>query len=181
MPSVADEAKKILADNYVTQPPVPVFDIARKNGLKIDVTHFPVQYGHIRGFITNEQSAYVMYVNADDSQREQNFTIAHELGHWKLHKGELEKDLNKSILFRISIADLNKDELEKQANLFAANLLIPDDLYFKYKDDLDQRGLADKFGVSEDVIGYRLQLLKDEQEESEASDNVVQEEKTPDR
>lgn len=172
------EAEKVLQDNFVAQPPVPVYDIARKNGLKIARVHFPTKYSHIQGFITKENNAYIMYVNADDSIGEQNFTIAHELGHWKLHKAQLEKDLNKSVLFRLSIAELNKDKLEAEANLFAATLLIPDELYEKYKDDLDQKGLADKFGVSEDIIGYKLKLL---QEKDKSPDGVVQkEETTPD-
>jgi Zn-dependent peptidase ImmA (M78 family) len=174
MNNIAEEANKILQNNFIGQPPVPVFDIAQKNGLTVSIVAFPASISHIRGFITKEADAYIMYVNANDSEAERNFTIAHELGHWKLHKGELEKDLNKSILFRISIAELNKDKLEQEANLFASALLIPDNLYYAYKDDLDQRGLAEKFNVPDDVIGYRLQLI---QQESAVSSDLVSQEK----
>lgn len=167
-----DEAKKVLSDNFVTQAPVPIYDIARKSGLRIEVTPFPTKFSHIQGFITKDNSAYTMYVNANDSEGERNFTIAHELGHWKLHKSELEKDLNKSVLFRLPLAELNKDPLEDAANEFAASLLIPDDI-LKQNEGKSPSDLARIFGVSEDVIGYRLKLLEEQAE----TQDVVQEEK----
>ena len=65
----------------------------------------------------------VICINYKRSYGHQNFTLAHELGHWFLHKG-------------VSISDddhvlYSSDKVEKEANEFASELLYPDELLMK--------------------------------------------------
>ncbi|HGM9705432.1 TPA: ImmA/IrrE family metallo-endopeptidase [Proteus mirabilis] len=54
-----------------------------------------------------------------------NFTIAHEIGHYVLHLEKLigNKELRKNILYN---NELHDKETEKEADLFAAHLLMPE-------------------------------------------------------
>lgn len=55
------------------------------------------------------------------------FVCAHELGHTILHKGINTPFLKSNTLFSV-------EKIERQANTFAVELLLPDDLLHEYKD-----------------------------------------------
>jgi Zn-dependent peptidase ImmA (M78 family) len=155
--SAADELR---AENYQIVPPIDVYEIARNNGLEVIEKVFPDDQADISGFVTAQDGIGKLYVNMLDNPTRRRFTVAHELGHWQLHREELRSNPQRSILFRIAIGRLNKDPIERDANIFAANLLVPLDLLGKYKKDNSNEQLAAKFGVSTEVIGYRLSLLE---------------------
>jgi Zn-dependent peptidase ImmA (M78 family) len=154
---VKDKARNVLKDNFLSEPPINVYLLAKNYGLKIKEGLFPNGYSNISGFITISNGIPILYVNSDDSQNRKNFTVAHELGHWILHKDRVESDPNLAILFRIPLGTLNKDPLEKEANAFAAELLVPKEMLDKLKDNKSAKDLAAIFEVSEEVIGYRLE------------------------
>lgn len=170
---VVKDADQVRAENYQNTPPINVYEIARNYGLQIIETDFPAEQNDIAGFVTAQNAMGKLYVNLSDHPNRRRFTIAHELGHWRLHRDELRANPERSILFRIAIGQLNKDPIEKEANIFAANLLVPLDLLKQHKKGKTQEELAKLFNVSTDVIGYRLKLL-------EKDTNVVQETKTND-
>ncbi len=122
--------------------------------------YFPPEQSNIAGFVTIQNGRGKLYVNLQDNASRRRFTIAHELGHWRLHKNELLTNPNRAILFRIAIGQLNKDPVEKDANIYAANLLVPLDMLKRYRKEKNKEELADLFDVSTEVIGYRLSLLK---------------------
>lgn len=166
---IITQVNQVLKDNYSDDvtPPIDVYGIAKNAGLTLVEIPFPVESNHISGFITKNNGADTLYVNSNEPENRRKFTVAHELGHWYLHKDELETNPNRSILFRIALGKLNTDPIEKEANIFAANLLVPMNLLEQYnKDGEDTQSLAKQFGVSQDVIGYRLQLLREKPDEN---------------
>src|SRR5580700_6717053 len=88
-------AQKVLDASFITEPPVDVYALAESNGLQlkiVDFSEFPNICGAII-LIKNEgdpiyDSATIMVSHSDPVAR-QRFTVAHELGHWILHKAEL--------------------------------------------------------------------------------------------
>jgi len=74
-------------------------------------------------------SAPVIGVNSNNSKVRQRFTIGHELGHLTLHPGH---DLILERLVRLNFRDATSstasDEEEIEANRFAAELLMPQNL-----------------------------------------------------
>ena len=87
-----------------------------------------------------------------------NFTIAHELGHWVLHRELVQGDV---LLCRG--VDKMTDNLERQANLFATFLLMPEKFVTKYLRELpsliNERDfwiLSKKFCVSKQAMKIRL-------------------------
>ncbi len=98
-----------------------------------------------------------IWVNADDAPTRRNFTIAHEFGHWLLHKEAIEQDPSSyKVLFRQPLGGI-KDYRETEANSFAGNLLVPTQmLKICRAAKFTSQQMAILFGVSEDVINYRL-------------------------
>lgn len=160
-----DDVKKlseqVLEENYIEEPPVNIYEVAKNYGLEVEEQYFPARYSQISGFITEDNGKPHLVVNAADSQNRKNFTVGHELGHWLMHRDKLRDDPKVGVLFRIPLGKLNVDPLEKQANTFAANLLVPEKMLLERKKlGLSQKDLANIFGVSEEVIGYRLEHIE---------------------
>ena len=107
-----------------------------------------------------------------------NFTLAHEIGHWCLHRGRDEVRLAMGDLFGgppertiICRASRGRERIELQANAFAGCLLMPRDLLVRAwrrrarrgrRDDVVEptvRRLAEEFEVSPPAMRIRLERL----------------------
>ena len=153
-----EEATKVLQENFITAPPIDVYEIAKNEGLSIETRDFGDKFNNISGYIKPEIKT--IFVNSHDAENRRKFTIAHELGHWILHKDKLETEPEKyAILYRIPLGRSQDDPIEQEANCFAANLLVPDEMLKARRDDKEIEQLATEFDVSRDVIGYRIQDL----------------------
>jgi Zn-dependent peptidase ImmA (M78 family) len=111
----------------------------------------------------------VIGVNERDVPSRQRFTIAHELGHLKLHRGRpmiLDHKVQDDI--RVDLRDTTRPSSreEVQANAFAAELLMPQALVTEAIEKAPKRArqsedelvshLMRSFDVSRDAIVYRL-------------------------
>lgn len=120
-----------------------------------------------------EDKGFQIYVNRNKPSKRRYFTLAHELGHFFLHseiiKGEKiiidgEDALDDSkILFRpdnISSIPIEWLEVEREANNFAASLIMPEDFVRKVWNALeDVDDCAEVFGVSAVAMSIRLKKL----------------------
>jgi Zn-dependent peptidase ImmA (M78 family) len=163
--------ESLLEKNDVLPGAVPVDKIAKSYGilLKIDAVD-----DDLSGFLYRDQKGKNVIIGANKSHHpnRQRFTIAHELGHYLLHQGELvhlDSDRGAFMLnLRDSISSKGEDNDEREANLFAAELLMPakflkQDLEGK---DLDILGggeclhkIARKYKVSTEALTFRLANL----------------------
>ncbi len=152
------EAEKILKNNYIERTkdmPIRPDKIASTYGINVKYIDFADEYKNVAGYVDIEKNT--IYVNDNDPANRQTFTIAHELGHILLHKDELEKGNHDiAILLRLPIGNNEDNPLEKEANCFAANLLVPTKFLCEYKDITNTSSLSKIFLVSEDVIRFRL-------------------------
>jgi Zn-dependent peptidase ImmA (M78 family) len=94
-----------------------------------------------------------------------NFSIAHELGHWLLHKNSAQVRLPMFEEEALICRGLNNktDDRERQANLFATYLLMPEKFIVECMKDFssplsecDLKTLAEIFGVSKQAMKIRL-------------------------
>ena len=109
-----------------------------------------------RGEIVPDEGCLYYDQRLESKPEELLEVIAHEFGHFLLHKADLEKDPDKhAIFYRIPLGRINEDQLEKETNIFAANLLVPQKMLDKYK-SLDTNTIAKIFGVSPEVIGISV-------------------------
>ncbi len=150
------QAARLAADRHsksYSSPPIPVLEIAESNGVDVIFSEFGHLDNVIAGFCDFE--AKQLFVNAHDPLTRQRFTIAHELGHWLLHRQYYLDNPDKyPILPRFEKPD-NKNPFEKEANTFAANLLVPDRL-LKPVRHAPVGALAEVFMVSRKMMEFRI-------------------------
>lgn len=148
-----EAARKTLQENFISQAPIPVEELIEFEGLGLILSKF--DDGEIAGVI-NLEKKYLL-VNSNDSVTRQRFTIAHELGHWILHRKLMESNKDIAVLYRKPLGETDSDPLEQEANCFAANLLVPKDMLKEaLEKSKEEAFLANYFNVSRSVIGYRL-------------------------
>ncbi|MFA5888654.1 MAG: ImmA/IrrE family metallo-endopeptidase [Candidatus Paceibacterota bacterium] len=107
-------------------------------------------------------------INSSKSQERQNFTLAHELGHYFLHKDKIkiegiivDSDFfdGGRALFSLDEAEISQMEIE--ANNFAYALIMPSELIVQAWESLrDVESCAKVFNVSVSTMSIRLERLK---------------------
>ena len=145
-------SKVILEESFITEPPINPVKLARSYGLEVISADF--KHEKVAGYIDFDKKT--IYIAKSDPVNRKTFTIAHELGHWFLHKDTIDRS-KIPVLYRNGL--LNSDPIEKEANAFAANLLVPTEFLRQYKDDYSVDELAKIFNVSRDVMGFRLMMF----------------------
>ncbi len=160
--------KQMLTTHRITAPPVPVETLALALGA--EVRQEPAE-DDLSGFIYRDRKrrSAVIGVNSLHHSNRQRFTVAHELGHFLLHEGDaLHVDRRFLVNLRDTKSSEGTDLEEKEANLFAAELLMP--RQFLERDvaeigvvDLEEedviRELAEKYEVSTQAMTFRLNYL----------------------
>lgn len=147
--SKADELTKTY-----TAPPIPVLDIAERNGVDVVFATFDP---NVAGFCDFRSAK--LYVNDIDPVNRKTFTMAHELGHWLLHREFYLKHPEKYPVLPRFQRNPSNDPLEKEANFFARNLLVPDRLLAPVA-QAPLSWLADAFAVSQEMMTYRLRNVQ---------------------
>ena len=163
--------QKLLAKHHILSAPVPVDKIAKALGIKI---HLGDVDDDLSGFLYRDTKEKKIIIGANRSHHEnrQRFTVAHELGHFFLHKGELVHFDSEPGAFMINLRDSEssrgEDNDEREANFFAAELLMPaeflaKDLEGQHLDLLEENKfiekLARKYQVSVQALMFRLANL----------------------
>ena len=116
-------ACEILDKFGITEPPVSIKQIAEKLGVKLQ---FQPLESDLSGIMYSSGENSIIGVNDYHPQTRQNFTIAHELGHFLLHQNEvLRVDHAAHAKFRNSLSSKGINAEEVEANLFAAEILMP--------------------------------------------------------
>jgi Zn-dependent peptidase ImmA (M78 family) len=122
----------------------------------------------ISGATLLQDDKYYILINQDKHENRQHFTLGHELGHYFLHKDALRTetalidtdpylDVDK-ILYRLDEGGRNR--IEREANHFAACLLMPSELVRKaWKVNANIEDLAEIFKVSTIAMSIRLTEL----------------------
>ena len=166
--SIENHAQRILEKLNIKRPAVNVEKIARERGLKV----IPYELGDVSGVLYVDKGRGTIGYNPNESEVRIRFTIAHELGHYELHR--LNKEIfvdNKkfTVLFRDQRSSTGEVVIEQEANAFAAALLMPKDLLTqeiaKRQIDLSDdnsdviKDLAAKFKVSTQAMTFRIANL----------------------
>lgn len=142
-----------LTKNY-SAPPIPVLEIAEMEGVNVVFATFGPYTDRVAGYCDFENRK--LLVNGNDSMRRQSFTIAHELGHWIMHRGIFSENPDKyPVLLRFRKP--SPSPREREANTFAAHLLVPDHLLKPVTSPIvGASALADVFLVSRTMMEIRL-------------------------
>ena len=133
--------------------------IVEMTGGKIEMVDDPSQQEVNGGsLIIRSQLDYTIFLSPFTTPLRDNFTIAHELGHFFLHF-ILQKPQPKP---EIGFTRYGSGPLEWQANRFAAALLMPDTMFRKKYDQLkgDRFLLSGHFEVSRPAVEARAESLQ---------------------
>jgi Zn-dependent peptidase ImmA (M78 family) len=149
--------QRLLMEHNVRTAPVPVQETPAEDTLS--------------GFLYSgrKQNTAVIGVNANHHPNRRNFTAAHELGHYLLHDfRDVHVDRDFKVWLRSDASSKGTNVEEKEANLFAAELLMPARFVAR---DVERIGtidlleetvlqdLASKYGVSLQAMTFRLAYL----------------------
>ena len=121
------------------------FQYAKKHGIDIEA------FGSEAAVIHCKHGRYIIFYNQDDYRPRVKFSILHEFGHY--YSGhELKKYIN----------DAEYERVEVEANCFAAQILMPEQIL----NELKRRGavitvdfLKKHFGVSEEAAQKRIETM----------------------
>lgn len=159
-------AQDLLKARGITEPAVSPEKLAKALG-------FLVQYAplddELSGMAFIKEGKAIIGVNALHHPNRQRFTIAHEIGHFLLHKAHIADQVHVDkdfVLKRDGVAATGTDAIEIEANAFAAELLMPAAWVrdaFKAETIIDGEiaiaSIAKRFKVSTAAIQNRLMSL----------------------
>ena len=108
------------------------------------------------------RSGFEIRINKFEIPERQRFTIAHEIGHYLLHKDMIGNGIVDSVMYRSRLSNL----LETQANKAAAEIIMParlvrDDLkMFRSKGAYSEKEILDElsrnYNVSKQAMSIRI-------------------------
>lgn len=135
-------------------------DVIERNGGRI--TYFgPFDNNQTDAIIVDPDNTFEIKVSSHTSRRRDNFTMAHELGHYLLHWPKVRKKYSGHGMRATRAVDEDDHDLircEWEANWFAASFLMPEEEFrAAYRDD--HNGAAEVFGVSPSAISIRARSL----------------------
>jgi Zn-dependent peptidase ImmA (M78 family) len=152
-----------IAKRYWPQVPVRVFELATELGL--GPVFDPALGEMVSGMIQRRPDGdFEIVVNARHHVNRQRFTVAHEIGHFIFHRDRLHAGTSDTLAYRtdqrIFPNSLIGPEQERQANNFAANLLIPNTHLqaAQAAGFTDPSDLAQKYEVSLGAMKIKLGL-----------------------
>lgn len=150
---VRQMAKKILRESGITAPPVDLLQILRHNGIKYEeVDDFP---DTVDALIIEDGTTIYAAVNAQQHFHRQRFSLAHELGHYFLHRDNTFGDPI-TIDSPAEADDFGtKSPMETEADNFAGELLVPLEM-LKLHVGKSIPELSKVFRVSEQAMGVAV-------------------------
>lgn len=156
-----NDAAQLIEQAGVQRPPIPVEKIADFLGARVAYEAFD---GDVSGMLYREADQTLIGVNSTHAATRQRFTLAHEIAHLRLHKGQ---PVFIDRLVRVNWRDGTSDQEEVQANAFAAELLMPRKFMTQEIERAVAKArqiapeqlileLAETFRVSQEAMRYRL-------------------------
>lgn len=165
------QAEQFCQDNGINEYPVKIVNICNQKGIKVFEEYINPD---VSGLIVVDEKEWEKYgtnkfivVNLADSPERRRFTIAHELAHYVLHRRDnllyAHRDVNNQ--------SLRQNEIEAEANYFATNILMPENLVRERVEDIKKilwgvapnftlvNEVADSFLVSKKAAEVRLKQL----------------------
>lgn len=161
---IEEKAERLLIDANCFSAPIDVRKCAEH--LSIELQDLDLDHD-VSGFIIIKKDSSTIGYNKANPAKRIRFTLAHELGHFMLHSDDVPLFIDKTERFnRDGNSSTGEIMREREANAFAAALLMPEKLVreqvetLKTADDNNYiKELASKFGVSNQAMTIRLTNL----------------------
>ncbi len=160
--------------NHQEQAPVKVVALADDLGLKVYRT---LSFGDdTSGMIRRDgekggASGFAIYVNGRHEKTRRRFVIAHEIAHFILHESLIGEGIVEDALLR---AGGFTNEMERQANAMAAEILMPWHLISRAQEQgiIRIADLASHFDVSKNAMSVRVLGLSYEKAQEQGHEQM---------
>lgn len=161
---IEEKAERLLHDSKCYSIPVNVNAVSDFLGIKVKAVELEEE---VSGFCVINGSFIHIGFNKNDPAVRIRFTIAHELGHVLLHAKDNPVFIDKVKKFDRNVnSSTGQLQIEREANAFAAALLMPRGLLTaEINSNMNETNksfislLANKFGVSDQAMTIRLTNL----------------------
>jgi Zn-dependent peptidase ImmA (M78 family) len=146
--------------------PVNIEELATMRGIK--VIPYPLS-DDVSGLLSLQDGEATIGYNIKEATTRRRFTIAHELGHYELHRDKSDLFIDKQFIYRSQTSGDTpvNQAMEQEANAFASAILMPTDLLRKeiqqtklnLMDGDAIEKLAKRFDVSTTAMSIRISGL----------------------
>ncbi|NKE43640.1 ImmA/IrrE family metallo-endopeptidase [Roseomonas frigidaquae] len=138
---------------------IPVDLDAMADDLGLEVRYVDNLSDDVSGKIERTRGGYRVTVNASHPRRRQRFTLAHEIAHFIMHRDLIGDGIVDNAMYRS--AGLS-DEIERQANRYAADILMPAAAVRRlYRQNVKSfAAMANAFDVSAEAAQVRMKDLR---------------------
>lgn len=149
---IADAVKELQKKYDETDP----FRLAKELKITVKLRPMGIYEGCCKGFFLISRRMKHITINSDLPDLLQKVVLAHELGHCILHSD----DAATAPFHEVTLFD-NTDHKEYEANIFAAELLLPDERVLDLlNDDLFFFDAAKKLCVPFEMLDFKFRVLK---------------------
>lgn len=133
--------------------PLDIIGLVRAIGIRLNIK--PMD-NEVSGYLEEEDGAWTIAINSLHHPKRQRFTIAHELGHYFLHR-----NLRHAFVDKVLFRNGNSNPIEVQANKFAGELLMPEGQFRDYVSASSSRveDISEFFSVSAMAVRVRASQL----------------------
>lgn len=146
MQHILDKAAEII-ENYGGKN---IFETAENSGAVV----WERMLGGLKGFYLFENGVRYIVINEELDRVTKSVVCAHELGHDMLHRELSEGGIRENTMF------LSSNKTEREANLFAAEVLISDgDILSEIADHNSIDALAACIGMPVELVDFKLEIL----------------------
>lgn len=146
--------------------PIKIEEVAKSRGLTV----MPYPLGDdVSGLLSIKDGVGTIGYNQNEPKVRKRFTIAHELGHYELHRDKSDLFVDKQFIYRSQNSGNTavNQQMEQEANMFASGILMPTDFVRQAVEnaniDLTSadtiKELAKMFEVSETAMSIRISSL----------------------
>lgn len=156
---ILSEQHNEIFDRYSTEAPVRLVAMAHELGLEVFKSPLKPSISGLIEPSETAQSGFRIRINRHELAERQRFTLAHEIGHYVLHRDKIGGGIVDNIMYRSNLSS----RYEVEANKFAADLIMP---MILVRQKLNQLGravsdeavtaLASHFRVSQAAMRIRL-------------------------
>lgn len=160
------KVNELLGNVNAKSAPIPIEKVA--NAVGATIRYKPLDNDLSGMFQRIDDKTAIIGINSSHADVRKRFSIAHEIGHFILHDENLHVDekMRSNVQYRNEYSSLGVDDREIEANQFAAELLMPEQILLedveKFKDQNPEsliEELAKLYDVSIQSMTIRLTRL----------------------
>ncbi|MBU3158342.1 ImmA/IrrE family metallo-endopeptidase [Clostridium frigoris] len=140
--------KETVSSLFVTYGTLNPFELCEHLNIKIILSNLG---NEIKGFFQRTHGCEMIHINSEIEEHEMKYVCAHELGHAILHS-------NMSISYFIENPLQVKNKFEIQADKFAAEILINNDIKDQGYGELNIEQISSLIRVPAKLIKYKLNI-----------------------